>query len=188
VPILICASAYPLFWDGVWSAAHARAFEDHLPFLHILLSMMAGGLLALSLRGWRRFAGPAFVFLVAAAATLALIWGWNVSAFDLTSRRAARIDAAIAQFYRDNNRYPADLAELTPRYLLYLPPAVVVRQGDWCYQGGAGYYRLGYISGTFTYFDRDFRAEIHAQAGDPPEGPWICDELVGDYEAGVLNY
>ena len=165
VAILICASAYPLFWDGVWSAAHARAFEDHLPFLHILLSMMAGGLLALSLRGWRRFAGPAFVFLVAAAATLALIWGWNVSAFDLTSRRAARIDAAIAQVYRDNNRYPVDLAELTPRYLLYLPPAVVVRQGDWCYQGGAGYYRLGYISGTFTYFDRDFRARSRPGRG-----------------------
>jgi hypothetical protein len=188
VAILVGSSAYPVFWDGIWSAAHARGFEDHLPFMHFLLSMMAGGLLALSLRGWRRFAGPAFVFLVAVVATLALIWGWNVSAFELTSRRADRIDAAIAQFYQDNARYPADLAELTPRYLLYLSPAVVVRQGDWCYQGGAGYYRLGYVSGTFTYFDQDFHAEIHAQAGDLPQATWNCDQLVADFEAGVLNY
>lgn len=51
----------------------------------------------------------------------------------------------------------------------YLTPAVVVRQGDWCYQRGAASYRLGYVSGAFTCFERDFRAEIHARAGDPPE-------------------
>ncbi len=188
VAILVAGSAYPVFWDGVWSAAHARAFEDHLPFIQFLLSLMAGVLLALSLRGWRRLVGPAFVVLVITVTTLALVWGWNVSAFDLTEHRAARVDQAVDQFHEDNNRFPTDLAELTPRYLLYLPPPVVVRQGGWCYQGGEDFYRLGYVSGQFTYFSAQFQTKIYAQAGEPPKGSWSCDQLVAKFEAGELNY
>jgi hypothetical protein len=186
--LLIGGSAYPVFWDGIWSAAHARGFEDHLPFSHFLLSLAAGAVLAISLRGWRRLSGPAFVLLVTGVATAALAWGWNVSAFKLTGQRAARIDAAVGHFYQDNGGYPTDLAELTPRYLFYLPPPVVVRQGGWCYQGGADYYRLGYVSGQFTYFEADFQTEVYAQAGEPPSTRWKCEELVAKFETGELIY
>ncbi|MEJ2263040.1 MAG: hypothetical protein P8X95_06315 [Anaerolineales bacterium] len=132
--------------------------------------------------------GPAFVLLVTGVATAALAWGWNVSAFELTRQRAARIDAAVGHFYQDNGGYPTDLAELTPRYLFYLPPPVVVRQGGWCYQGGEDYYRLGYVSGQFTYFEADFQTEIYAQAGEPPLTSWKCEELVAKFETGELIY
>jgi hypothetical protein len=188
IAVLVGGSAYTVFWDGVWSAAHARAFEDHLPLIHFLLSLMNGILLALSLRGRRRLAGPAFVVLVTAVNILALIWGWNVSAFELTERRAARVDQAVAQFYEDNNRFPTGLAELIPPYLLYLPPPVVVRQGGWCYQGGEDYYRLGFVSGQFTYSSAKFQTEIYAQVGESPQGSWYCDQLVAKFEVGELNY
>ena len=184
VVIMLSGIAYQVFWDGIWSAAHARAFEDHLPFVHFLLCLMAGLLLTFSLHGQRRWAGPAYVVLVTTVTTLALILGWNVSAFKLTGRRAARVDEAVADFYQDNGRYPDSLAELTPHYLLYLPPPVVVRQGGWCYQGGQDFYRLGYVSGHFTYFEADFYAETYAQAGELPPGSWNCDHLVAKFNTG----
>lgn len=186
--ILMISSAYVVFWDGIWSAAHARAFEDHLPFAHVLFSLIAGVLLALSLRGRRRLAGPVYVVLMGVATTLALIWGWQVSAFELTERRAAQVNQAITQFQQDKGRYPASLAELTPRYLLYLPPPVVTHQGGWCYQGGEDYYRLGYVSGDFTYFMVDFWVKIHAQSGEPPQENWNCEQLLARFEAGELAY
>jgi hypothetical protein len=188
VMLLIGGIAYQVFWDGIWSAAHARAFEDHLPFAHFILSLAVGVVLAIALRGWRRLAGPIFVLLLSGATTLALILGWNVSAFELTQQRAAKIDAQVVHFYQDNSRYPSDLAELTPRYQLYLPPPVVVSQGGWCYQGDEDYYRLGYVSGQFTYFTQNFDIEVYAQAGEPPAGGWNCDEILAGIESGELGY
>ncbi len=168
--LLVGSSAYMVFWDGIWSAVRARAFEDHLPFTSFLLSLIAGVLLTASLRGWRRLAGPLYVVVVTAVATLALVWGWHVSAFTLTERRAARLEQAVTRFQQENGHYPASLGELTPRYLLYLPPPVVTRQGGWCYQGGDDYFRLGYVSGTFTYFQADYRAQVYAQRGETSPG------------------
>ena len=49
-----------MYWDGIWSAAHARAFEDHLPFSQLLLSLAAGVVLALLLQGRRRWVGVVY--------------------------------------------------------------------------------------------------------------------------------
>jgi hypothetical protein len=90
----------------------------------------------------------------------------------------------MAEFFEDNGHYPANLGELTPAYLLYLSPPVVVEGGGWCYQGGEEGYRLGYVSGSFTYFEADYFIETFAQSGDPPQGSWICDEFLARIEAG----
>jgi hypothetical protein len=188
VALLTGGSAYYVFWDGVWSAAHARFFEDHLPFAHFLFGLIAGVMLFLALRGWRRLAGPAFVVFLTSTTTIALILGWNVSAFKLTDTRAAQIDAAIAHYHQVNGRFPSSLGQLTPRYLLYLRPPVVVRNAGWCYQGGPDYYRLGYVSGEFTYTAASFVAETYSQAGNPPSESWNCDEWVVKLNSGGLNY
>ena len=39
---LVLGSAYYILWDGIWSSAHARAFEDHWPFAQFLFSLLAG--------------------------------------------------------------------------------------------------------------------------------------------------
>ncbi len=186
--LLIAGSLYMVFWDGVWSSAHARAFEDHLPFVQFLLSLAGGVWLALALPGWRRLIGPGYTVLVTLAAVLALSWGWTVSAFELTASRAQRIDAAVQRYYQTTGVYPDKLEDLTPGYLLYLPPPVVVRQGSWCYQGGLAYYRLGYVSGRFTYAEREFFAETFSQAGELPPGEWNCEAMVARFAAGDLQY
>ena len=181
--ILIGGSAYYQFWEGVWSSAHARAFEDHLPFAHFIFSLIAGMFLAIVLRGWRRLAGPAFAILVTAFVTLIFTLGWNVSAFDLTEHRAEQVNQAIESYYHDYGRYPDSLEALTPNYLLFLPAPVVVHNAGWCYQGGDHFYRLGYVSGEFTYFESDFFAQVFAQTGYlSSEGGWACDELVARFQ------
>jgi hypothetical protein len=186
--ILLAGSAYQLLWEGIWSSAHARAFEDHLPFAHFMLSLIAGVLLALMLRGYKKWTGPLYTFLVTTIAVLAFVWGWNLSAFEMTERRAATLDQAIVNYHRDHGLYPASLADLSPRYLLFLSPPVVVRTGGWCYQSTEDSYRLGYISGDFTYFEREFKVEIFAQRGELPAGTWACDELRTRFEAMELVF
>jgi hypothetical protein len=186
--IFLAGVSYQMYWDGIWSSAHDRAFEDHLPFAHFLFSMLAGVMLTLTLRGSRRWMGPIYILLVTSIAVLMLTLGWGVSAFEMTERRAAVVNNAINDYDQENGVYPASLAELSPRYLLFLPPPVIVRTGGWCYQSGDEFYRLGYISGDFTYFDRDFKIETHAQAGDMPASSWNCDELLAKFNLGELIY
>jgi hypothetical protein len=180
--VMLVGGAYSVYWDGIWSAAHARAFEDHLPFVTFLISLGAGVWLSLAHSGARRLAGPAFLFAATLIAVLALTWGWNVSAFELTNQRAAQVDQAIVRYYQETGSYPHDLGELTPRFLLYLPPPVVVRQGGWCYQGGQAGFRLGYISGNFTYFGAHFRIDTYAQAGEIPIENSECEQLIKLFE------
>ena len=186
--VLLVGAAYQIAWDGIWSSAHARAFEDHLPFIHFVLSLIAGVLLALTLRGPRRLVGPLYTILVTALAVLALAWGWHLSAFEMTASRAAAVDRAIENYYRENGVYPAYLSELSPRYLLILPPPVVVRTGGWCYQSDGVAYRLGYISGDFTYFEQDFRVETYVQIGNLSSETWACDDLLARFQAKELMY
>jgi hypothetical protein len=80
--ILLAGVVYQSFWEGIWSSAHARAFEDHLPIFQFLLSLVAGLLLALILSGYRKWIGPIYMVLVTAVAVAAFARGWNVSAFD----------------------------------------------------------------------------------------------------------
>ena len=184
---LIAGSAYYQFWDGVWSSAHGRAFEDHLPFAYLMFSLIGGIFLAIMLRGWRRLAGPAFTVIVTVFVTFVFTLGWNVSAFDLTESRAARVNQAIERYYQDYGRYPESLDALTPNYVLFLPAPVIVGNAGWCYQGGENYHRLGYVSGAFTYSQSDFFAEVFAQSGNlPSEGSWDCDELVASFQNGSL--
>jgi hypothetical protein len=186
--ILLAGMAYQSFWEGIWSSAHARAFEDHLPFFQFLLSLVAGLLLALILGGYRKWAGPIYTILVMAVAVAAFARGWNVSAFDMTKRRAAVVDQAISSYYRDHGVYPDRLAELTPRYLPFLPPPVVVRLGGWCYQSSGNAYRLGYISGDFAYFDSTFKVETYSRKGNVPAETWACDDLQERFDAKEFVY
>lgn len=188
IALLACSSVIMVFWDGLYSSVHMRAYEDHLPFIQFLASLTAGAVLALILPGWRRLVGIAFCAAITTIAVIALNWGWNTSAVGLTQNRAARIEQAIIQYQIDHRTYPARLNEITPRYLLYLPPPLISRMGGWCYQGGADFFRLGYISGTFTYAAADLFIQTHAQAGKIPPGSWECDRLLKKVNSGDLIY
>jgi hypothetical protein len=115
--------------------------------------------------------------------------GWRVSAFEVTEQRAEQIMRTIKDYEREYGPFPTELGVLTPGYLLFLPPPVVVRQGGWCYQGDEDGYRLGYISGDFTYFDSNFNTEVVGEAGAPPAGgAWRCDAMLEMLKAGGATY
>jgi len=185
---LVLGSAYYILWDGIWSSAHARAFEDHWPFAQFLFSLLAGLVIFFLLRGRLRLAGPGFTVFVTAVYFIALSAGWRISAFAITERRAERLEAALQAYYQDQGQYPAQLGDLTPRYQrLFLPP-VVVSVGGWCYQGSGDAYRLGYVSGEFTYSESEFFTQIYSQSGDPDQGEWDCETLVRRLQAGGILY
>lgn len=188
IVLLAVASSIPVFWDGIWSAAHARVYEDHLPFVEFIASLTAGAVLLIMLKGKRRLLGLAFWAAITTICVLALNLGWNTSAVQLTERRAARVERAVASYKQANGEYPSRLEDLAPRYLLTIPPPVIVREGGWCYQGGKDFYRLGSIGGTFTYSQRDFQINLHAQAGNIPSGSWDCDQMLKMIKNGELSY
>ena len=63
----------------------------------------------------------------------------------LTESRASRVDQAIQTYHAQHGRYPENLRQLTPRYLLSLSEPVIIFGQDWCYDGDANHYRLGYV-------------------------------------------
>ena len=63
----------------------------------------------------------------------------------LTEERAERASQAIETYCAREGRYPQDLRQLTPGYVLSLPGPVTIYGQDWCFDGGDDYYRLGYV-------------------------------------------
>lgn len=94
---------------------------------------------------------------------------------EVTRRGAGQINAAILQFHSQNGRYPSTLDELTPRYLLLIPEPVTYYRKTWCYDGGQGYYRLGYYSNDRYVPEWDTKTiAIFASAGQPPNQQVPC--------------
>jgi hypothetical protein len=96
-----------------------------------------------------------------------------------TARRAQTINQAVLRYYEAQGQYPQTLADLTPRYLLYLPPPFIIPQQDWCYQAGTNYYRLGYV--YRDYFSTPASVKVIAASGQPPQSAWACDAEAAKY-------
>ena len=98
------------------------------------------------------------------------------------TQRAEQIDQAIQNYHHANNQYPPDLANLVPRYLLYIPNPILFRDQAWCYQGADDFYRLGYIyRAAFGMPPDQITIRIHSSTGKPPEESWACDAMLIDY-------
>jgi hypothetical protein len=81
-----------------------------------------------------------YTLTVVVLCIVALSAGWKVSAFELMAQRMV---VAINAYREAQGSSPKEMGELSPRYILYLPPPVVVRQGGWCYQESPEGYRRG---------------------------------------------
>jgi hypothetical protein len=175
---LILAVCANIFEEGFWSQARARAYEDHLPLIEILLAMMVGILVMFALPGKR--VGFGYALLVPLIFFSAFHLGWNTSPVELTERRGAAIAGAIEEYRQQTGRYPERLSELKPGHLLVLsPPVGNLMDQSWCYDAGGDYYRLGYLLGEYTYFRRVpiISIQVLASAGNPPEPFTICEEM-----------
>jgi hypothetical protein len=136
---------------------------------------------AWKLSGWRRWIGlllivTFFAGLIPAAA------GPKASAEQLTRQRAAEINQAVLRFYHDKGRYPSNIIELEPWYLVRIPEAITWGDRVWCHEGGKDYYRLGYYEFTdFPYFIGHVTAKQFASAGPLPIQPWRCEVSFQEY-------
>jgi hypothetical protein len=96
--------------------------------------------------------------------------------YRLTEQSAARLEGAIQEYHAEQGVYPASLGVLVPRYLWLIPEPVTYHTQVWCYDGGAGYFRLGYYdSENYRYGDfQSLFVKEFASAGTPPESEIPC--------------
>jgi hypothetical protein len=69
------------------------------------------------------------------------------------------------------------LQRLTPRHILSLSEPVIIYGQAWCYDGGADYYRLGYVYREH-WSDPRLSGKLHKTAGNIPDLQPLCWEEV----------
>lgn len=106
---------------------------------------LVGIVLIFTLPGKMKLAGLVFGFLVPLALIVVTAFAKNVDMQALPEERAQRISGALDLYYQENGRYPQDLRQLQPRYLLSMPEPGIIFGQDWCYEGGDEGYALGYV-------------------------------------------
>jgi len=104
---------------------------------------------------------------------------WGESPSYITERRAEKIAHAIQQYYADHGSYPHSVDDLFPQNLVYIPRPIMIPGQTWCYEGGKGYYRFGYL--YRQYFSTPASVKIHTTFGELPSSYWPCDDEATKY-------
>ena len=175
---LILFLAYVVFWGSVWDHTSDGLSGLFLSQLSGIIAVGTGMIMILALRGRSRLAGLLFMLVVPILLNQAFEAGWCVSYHAITEARAARIARALEQFHAREGYYPETLDMLTPRDLLFIQQPVILAGEEWCYQGGADYYRLSAF--YREYFSLPVSLRIYAAAGVPPAGSWTCEERLAE--------
>lgn len=95
----------------------------------------------------------------------------------LTAQRAERVSQAIENYYDQEGAYPPNLQRLVPHYILVLPEPVIISGQQWCYDGSADYYRLGYVYREH-WSDPRLSGNLYKMAGNVPDLQPLCWEEV----------
>ncbi len=148
-------------------------------------AVAAGMLMGWSLPGGRRLGGLAFAAVVPLALFQVISDGLlTTRPLDLTQARAAAMAQAIERFHAEQGHYPATLAELPAWFHTRLFEPVIWRDETWCYEGGADFYRLGYVHRPAFGVPAEYISlKLTASAGAPPAARWVCDERLALQQA-----
>jgi hypothetical protein len=184
---LVAKVLYDLYWVMVWDNVWGTNYDwtgylwVFFPFLTVMASSLA---LAVTLPERTKLAALGYLLIVSASIFTVAAAAQRVDQHRLTERRAERVVQAIEAYQAREGRYPQDLDDLTPRYALSLPKPVILHGQDWCYDAGADYYRLGYVS---QEVEEDARAagdrrqlstlgRLYRVQGEVPNLPDICEQ------------
>lgn len=175
--LILLSLAAAVFRSAVMVHATGRGFEDHLPFLIIMAAVIAGMFLALTGVKPGLYVGLFFTIFCPILFLVVYAAGWRLNPHAITISRAGRIAQALREVHQETGSYPQDLDSLTPGYLPFLLGPLNGRGQRWCYQAGENYYRLGSVFFQ-RYYNPEmyYKIEVHSGAGEPPQGPWMCDE------------
>ncbi|HEX6306348.1 MAG TPA: hypothetical protein VFZ76_19265 [Anaerolineales bacterium] len=182
--LLLGALAYRIYWFSIWDQTKDGLYGIVLMMPASLVGIGAGMVMTLKSTGRTRLLGAAFAVLAPVVMMGAFQAGWAVDYHAITEGRAARIQGALERFHGRNGRYPAELSEMVPRDLLFVPQPVIFQGEGWCYEGRADGYRLGAV--YREYFSLPLSIKIYASGGDMPDEDWACShrltELKTKYE------
>jgi hypothetical protein len=170
--LLLARTLYNLYWLTIWDNT-----VDSLGYLWLMVPVLAaifsGVMLSITLPDRTKFAGFSYSLLVTALMIAVSALAQRVDFRELTEERARQTSQAIEAYYAQEGRYPQDLRQLTPRYMLSLPEPVIIYGQDWCYDGGDDYYRLGYVYREH-WSDPRLVGRIYKTKGKAPD-LGICD-------------
>jgi len=179
--ILLGYLAYTTLWASIWDHTSDGLGGIMFSMWASLAAIAAGMLMGITSPKWHKSAGFVFAVLVPVLMFGAFRYGWDVSYHAITEERASRIQGAVESFYAENERYPKELRELIPNYLLRIPEPVILRGEGWCYQGDQDYYRLGAF--FREYFGTPLSLHIYASSGNSPDAGWTCGERLAEMKA-----
>jgi hypothetical protein len=164
------------YWFMVWDTT-----VDSLGILWLFFPFIAtiylGVILYILLPSRHKWTGFGYSLLIVALLLTVYSRLQRVDFHQLTEERAGQVSQAIESYYAREGRYPQDLRKLFPRDALSLPGPVIIYGQGWCYDGGDGYYRLGYVYRD-NWSDPRLIGRIYKTGGAVPDLPPMCAQEV----------
>jgi hypothetical protein len=174
--LLLLKVLHKFYWLLIWDST-----DDGLGLLWLIFLLPAvlfvGFFLSIVLPDGIKRVGFSYLLLMLALIIGVFALGLQVDYRHLTAQRAERVSQAIEKYYDQEGAYPPNLQRLVPRYILALPEPVIISGQAWCYDGGADYYRLGYVYREYWY-DPRLVGKLSGTAGNVSELQPLCLEKV----------
>ena len=171
--ILLAKALYSFYWFMIWDSTYDALDAFWLP-VPILAVIFAGFLLFFILPGKARPAGFLYFLLIPVLLSVFTL-AKQVDFRQLTDKRAEEVSQLIEAYYAKVGRYPEDLGQLFPWYMIPIPEPIILYGESWCYDGGEDYYRLGYINRDHWSSPNLF-GQLSKTKGDIADLPPLCKE------------
>lgn len=178
--LILAKVLHNFYWFMVWDTTGDSLGDLWLP-LPVLVVLFSSALLLSLLPGRTKLASFLYLLLIPVLIAISAR-AQSVDFRQLTEERAGRVSQAIESYYAREGRYPQDLRQLTPFYILSLPGPVIIYGQDWCYQGGKDYYRLGYLDREHWSSPILF-GRVYSAKGNSPLKVDICQPAIDTYRA-----
>lgn len=150
-------------------------------------SFVSGLMLSVGLPGKTKFISLAYALIVPGALFLVSTLAQQVDFRQLTEQRAERLVLAIDSYYQRNQRYPEQLQDLTPQYVLSLGEPMIIYGQDWCYHSGDNFYQLGYVSKEH-WSSPILEGVVYTSQGNPVGEFALCEEQIADLKRSKPNF
>lgn len=174
--LLLLKLLHKLYWLLIWDSTYDPF--DFLWLIFILPAVLFAGIsLAFALPNRTKWAGFSYLLVMLAMILGVFTLTQQVDNHQLTKARAERVSQALAAYRNQVGHYPQDLQQLTPRYIFSLAEPVIIYGQAWCYDGGADYYRLGYVYREH-WSDPRLSGNLYKMAGNVPDLQPLCWEEV----------
>jgi hypothetical protein len=184
--LLLLKVLHKWYWLLIWDSTY-----DPIDFLWMVFLMpavlFASIFLSIALPDRIKWAGFSYLLLMPALIIGVFVLAQQVDFRQLTAQRAARVSQALENYYDQEGEYPPNLQRLIPRYILSLAEPVIMNGQAWCYDGGANYYRLGYVYREH-WSDPRLSGRLHQMKGELPELGGLCEAEVAALQAQHPDY